>query len=163
MDGWRMGNTVCIFIMFYSADETIPFISTTTHSAFMLDKWRCWGKKGPFTGHVWAARCLGWIIKSTLQLQVGFDLPQEAIFLLNLPLHVLTPSTMQMLGAAPVIAHADCQPGWRSFNSEEMVINTRAHLRLHSPLMPAEGRRRKLRTAAGREMMRGKGGTGREK
>lgn len=103
---------------------------------------------------------VGGIIQST-QLEGGFDLPPppEAVFLLNLPLHVLTPSTMQMLGAAPVIAHADCQPGWRSFNSEEMVINTRAHLRLRSSLMPAEGRRRRLSTAAaGREMMRGRGG-----
>lgn len=103
---------------------------------------------------------LGGIIQSTLQVQGGFDL-LEAVFLLNLPLHVLTPSTMQMLGVAPVIAHADCQPGWRSFNSEEMVINARARLRLHSSLMPAERRRRRLSTAAAaaaREMMRGRGG-----
>lgn len=82
---------------------------------------------------------------------------KKPFFLLNLLLHVLTPSTMQALGAAPVIAHADCQPGWRSFNSEEMVINARAHLRLHSSLMPQERRRRRLSTAA-REMMRGRGG-----
>lgn len=85
-------------------------------------------------------RRVGWIIKSTLQLQEGFDLPQEALFLLNLPLHVLTPSTMQMLGAVPVVAHADCQPGLRSFNSEEMVINARARLRLCSSLMPGRGK-----------------------
>lgn len=162
-------GTLSVLVFSPIPPTSVAFFSTTAYIAFMLNNSQ--------DGDVGVRKCLspaayrlrdpclrgdraGGIIQSTLELEGGFDLPQEAVFPLNLPLHVLTPSTMQMLGAAPVMAHADCQPGWRSFNSEEMVINARAHLRLHSSLMPAEGRRRRLSTAAaaGREMMRGRGG-----
>lgn len=164
----RECGTLSVYVLCPIPSTSIAFFSTTAYIAFMLNNSQ--------DGDVGVRKCpspaasglrdpclrgdrVGGIIQSTLKLEGGFDLPQEAVFLLNLPLHVLTPSTMQMLGAAPVIAHADCQPGWRSFNSEEMVINARAHLRLCSSLMPAEGRRRRLSTAAaGREMMRGRGG-----
>lgn len=36
------------------------------------------------------------------------------------------------------LLHMNCQSGWRSFNSEEMVINTCMYFRLCTSLMPTE-------------------------
>lgn len=44
------------------------------------------------------------------------------------------------------LLHMNCQSGWRSFNSEEMVINTCMYFRLCTSLMPTERGERERET-----------------